>query len=160
MKQSKNELNETATVNVRHRFQRKRTSITFIKPSMAKQSMRDECDINLIVDRYRKSGAVSHLARGVPQFSDVSQVGDYRTAIENARAAEEFFSKLPAKLRAAFSNDVAEYLEALQDPGAADRLEKLADEFYPSRRARETRKASEAAAAAVSEAPPEAEGLA
>lgn len=100
-----------------------------------KGSMAAECDVNLIVARYRRSGALEHLARGVPQYADVSEVGDYRTALENARAAEGFFSRLPAKLREAFNNDAAEYLAALQDPAAQEKLEKLADEVYPSRRA-------------------------
>lgn len=125
-------------------------------PGRTKQSMRDECDINLIVAKYQRTGAITHLARGVPQYSDVSEVGDYRTAIENARAAEAFFQGLPAKLRAAFDNDVAKYLEALQDPGAAEKLEALADEFYPSRRARREADAdaeAKRAAEALREAP-------
>lgn len=117
-------------------------------PGRTKQSMREEADINFIVAKYQRTGMLEHLARGVPQYADVSQVGDYRTALENARAAEAFFLGLPAKLRAAFGNDVAEYLAALQDPAAAEKLEALADELYPSRRAAEAARASERASEA------------
>lgn len=45
-------------------------------PSLTKQSFKDECDINQIVAKFEKTGLVNHLARGVPQFADVSEMGD------------------------------------------------------------------------------------
>lgn len=87
-----------------------------------KQSSKDECDVNLIMARYVKTGMLSHLAAGVPHFADVSEVADYRTAIDVVRGAEGFFAQLPAEVRAHFQNDVAEFVDFVSDPANADRL--------------------------------------
>jgi len=100
----------------------------------------DACDVNKIVSRFQRTGVLTHLARGVPQFLDVSEVGDYRTALENARAAEKYFMSLPAKVRAKFDNDPLRYLEVLQDPKGQELLEGIAREVFPKeRRKREER---------------------
>lgn len=83
--------------------------------SMTKQEFKDECDINRIVARFEKTGLVNHLAQGVPQFADVSQMGDYRSALHTVMEAEEWFMGLPAKVRAQFRNDPAELLDAMHD---------------------------------------------
>lgn len=84
---------------------------------MTKQSMKAECDINRIVARYRKSGVVSHLAAGVPQYMDVSHVGDFREALSKVSQAQEFFAKLPARVRAFFGNDPAAFLDYAAEHG-------------------------------------------
>jgi len=114
MKQSKNELNETATVNVRHRFQRKRTSITFIKPSMAKQSMRDECDINNILKKYMKTGVIDFVNKRSPQYGDFPAY-DLKEAMQVVQQANEMFADMPAALRDRFGNSPENFLEFIQD---------------------------------------------
>jgi len=94
-------------------------------PDRAKQSMRDECNVNLIVDRFRKGAMVTHLSKGVPSFVDVSEVGDYRSALEHLRSTQEFFRHLPAKVRAFFQNDPAEFLDALDSVEGRAKLEEL-----------------------------------
>ena len=67
-------------------------------PSLAQQHMKDECDINTIVERFGVTG--SYLSAPVsPQYGDFSGVSDYHSAINAVRAAEESFMALPAKLR-------------------------------------------------------------
>lgn len=80
-------------------------------PGRAKQEFAAECDINNIVRRYVRDGFVAHVNKGVPQFVDVSEVGDFRSAVDQVRAATDFFSRLPAKVRARFGNDVARYID-------------------------------------------------
>lgn len=79
-------------------------------PSRTKQSMKDECDINQIVKKFDKTGLLDHLADGVPNFADVSDLGDYRSALDNVKRAEEFFAGFPAGVRAEFDNDVARFM--------------------------------------------------
>lgn len=93
--------------------------------SRTKQSFRDECDIENIVAKYVKTGLVSHLAGGQPFYADVSEMADYRGAIEQVRSAEKFFAGLPAKVRAFFENDIATFVDWMADPANADQLEKL-----------------------------------
>lgn len=85
-------------------------------PSLTKQSMKAETDINNILARYAKSGLLTHLAGGTPQWLDVSEVSDYREAIERVRAADTWFSGLPAKMRETFHNDPAAFLDFASDP--------------------------------------------
>lgn len=79
--------------------------------SRTKQEFKDECDVNNIIRRFHKENLVRHLARGVPRYLDVSEIGDFRTAVDQVRAATEFFEGLPAKVRAKFENNPALFLD-------------------------------------------------
>lgn len=72
---------------------------------LTKQSFKDKCDINKIVNGYRKHGVITHVRAGVPVYDDVSNVPDYQTALNVVRDANLLFSSLPAKIRARFGND-------------------------------------------------------
>jgi len=101
-----------------------------------KQAMRDECDINLIMARYSKTGLLTHLAEGIPQFVDVSEVGDYRAATENVRRVEEYFMGLPSQVRKEFDNDAAAFMEFLESGASEDDLRELGLKVVGDRRAR------------------------
>jgi len=118
-------------------------------PSLTKQEFKGECDINNIIARFHRDGFTRHLARGVPQFVDVSLVPDFRTAIEQVRAAEKFFGGLPAKVRARFGNDAARYLD---EAGSLSR-EELRELGMAELRAEDVRRRSSDV-----EAPPVPEG--
>ena len=36
-----------------------------------KQEFRDECDINVLMERYEKSGVISHMNKATPQYLDL-----------------------------------------------------------------------------------------
>lgn len=80
-------------------------------PSLTKQAMKDECDVNMILKRFTKTGMLTHIAKGQPIYADVSDVGSYREAVDRVRAAEDFFMRLPSKVRAYFDNSVERYLD-------------------------------------------------
>lgn len=94
--------------------------ISFVgDPGKTKQSSKDECDINKIVSKARKSGGMNLLqydARSV--YADVSKVGtfvDMQNLIVNAN---QDFMKLSAKTRKLFDNKVlnmVEYVSNIQD---------------------------------------------
>lgn len=85
-------------------------------PSRVRRSMKDECDINRIMARYAKTGLISHVAAGKPLYMDVSAVGDYRSIVDRVAKADKIFRGLPAKVRAAFGNSPAAFLDACADP--------------------------------------------
>ncbi len=99
-----------------------------------KQSMRDECDVNFIMARYVKTGLIEHLSGGIPSFPDVSELGDYRSAIENMRSADKYFQGLPAEVRARFGHDAANFMEFLQSGASEEDLRKLSLEILGDRR--------------------------
>lgn len=71
-------------------------------PGLTQQHFRDECDINVIVDRFLRTGEMPQV-----DFTeiDVSDVGDFQDAMNIVRAAEEQFAELPSKIRERFHND-------------------------------------------------------
>lgn len=82
--------------------------------SLAQQHMKDECDINVIVERF---GVTGHLPVKPlePSYGDFSGVGDYHSALNQINATKEQFMSLPAKVRAKFSHDPFELVNFLMD---------------------------------------------
>lgn len=83
-------------------------------PSLAQQHMKDECDINVIVERFGVTGQFP-VAPLEPTYGDFSGVNDYHSALNAIRASEEAFMALPAKIRAKFDHDPNALLEFLQN---------------------------------------------
>lgn len=83
-------------------------------PSLAQQHMKDECDINIIVERFGVTGQLP-VAPLEPTYGDFSGVNDYHSALNAIRASEEAFMALPAKIRAKFDHDPNALLEFLQN---------------------------------------------
>lgn len=83
-----------------------RVTKKFNEPSLTKQHFKDECDVNLIMKRFKKTMGVDYLNRyqGYTggQFGDFSRVVDYRTAIHEIQQARAVFDALPAKVRERF----------------------------------------------------------
>lgn len=106
-----------------------RVQKNFFQPSRTKQSFRDECDVNLIMKRFKKICNADFLDKynGYVggQFGDFSEVTDYRSAIDQVRQAEAVFGALPAIVRRRFDNDPAMFLDFCQNPANADELVEL-----------------------------------
>lgn len=83
-------------------------------PSLAQQHMKDECDINVIVERFGVTGQLP-VTPLEPTYGDFSGVSDYHSALNAIRASEEAFMALPAKIRAKFDHDPNALLEFLQN---------------------------------------------
>jgi len=106
--------------------ERPRFSKRFYKPSLAKQEFKEECDINVLMKRYQKTGLFPHPAHaGTPRY--VSNIGmpDYQEAVAIVKKAEEEFAGLNSELRKRFDNDPAKFLSFVNDPANADELVKL-----------------------------------
>lgn len=91
----------------------------------AKQSFKEECDINTIVAQYAKTGLLTPVVQRPPEFVDVSEVGDYRTALEHVRIADDMFMQLGSAIRGEFENDPAIFLDFCTDPQNEDRMREL-----------------------------------
>ncbi len=83
--------------------------------SLTVQSSREECDINLIVDRARR-GIMPSPSDRVGQYLDLGFVPDYHGMLLQVRAAQDMFGDLPARVRERFSNDVGALLAFVSDP--------------------------------------------
>lgn len=84
-------------------------------PSRTKQAFKDECDINRIVGRFIKTQGVDYLKmyQGYidGHYGDFSNVTDYQSAIEQVRAAEDVFMRLPGEVRKKFDHDPSKFLD-------------------------------------------------
>lgn len=90
--------------------------LIFPSDSLVQRHFQQECDVNFIVDRYVKTGELSHVAENPPVFADVSDVpDDLMTSYDKIFAAEQAFMQLPSKLRKELDNDPARLGVWLQD---------------------------------------------
>lgn len=91
--------------------------------SRTTQADATDCDINVIMKRYARTGQFVPPAR-LPEYGDFSGISDFRTALEAVRSAEQEFMRLDPRVRSHFENDPQAFLEACEDP---ERLDELAD---------------------------------
>lgn len=102
-----------------------KTAIRTIGESMAIQSEKQNCDINVIVGRFQKTGVLMGRP-AVPLPADVFyEVADYRTAMDAVVAGNNAFMSLPAELRKRFANDPQEYLEFCSNPDNLEEMRRL-----------------------------------
>lgn len=104
------------TRTVRNAFDRTRTGFD-CDPAQGrtKQNFKAECDINNIMKKYIKTGAISHFAKHAGYY-DFCPDTDYRGCLEVLNKAQEMFADLPAVIREKFKNDPGVFLEFVQDP--------------------------------------------
>lgn len=81
--------------------------------TLTQQSDRKNCDINLIVARFTKTGQLPKVQQE-PLYADFSTVTDYRSALDMINHANEAFQEVPAQVREKFNNDPAEFLTFLE----------------------------------------------
>lgn len=91
-------------------------------PSLTRQEFADECDINILMDKYEKTGIISHINPRSPQYLDLSDVPDLQTAHQIIQDATREFMALPATTRASFDNDPMKFVQFAENP---DNIEKM-----------------------------------
>lgn len=89
---------------------------------MARQEFADECDINVLMSRYERTGVLNHYNAGAPQYLDVTDVPDLARSFEILDAAETAFMRLPATVRREFGNDPIRFVEYASDPANVGRM--------------------------------------
>lgn len=94
------------------------------EPTMTQQSDANETDINVIMAKYQQTGQLPRVLTE-PLFGDFTDAPDYRTAVETINAANAAFMEIPAKIRAQFGNDPAEFMKFAGDPKNKEELQKL-----------------------------------
>lgn len=93
-------------------------------PSVTKQSHKDECDVNKILERYKLTGHLTHVKNG-GLYGDFSNIGSYKEAVDQVSSATESFMSLPASVRKRFDNDPGLFLDFTGDPKNLDEMKKL-----------------------------------
>ena len=91
-----------------------RHQLDFPHPSFAKQSFRDECNINNIMKQFEKTGLIAHQRLTGGSYDDFIGSPEYHDAMNQILDAQASFEALPAKIRARFGNDPAAFLDFAQ----------------------------------------------
>lgn len=102
-----------------------RVQVDFPLPSMTQQYFREEADINKIIANNPDISQVQYVNKAKAFFADVSDYGDYYSALDKVEKAEEAFMNLPATLRNRFDNDPGLFLDFVSDPKNLDEMIEL-----------------------------------
>jgi len=82
---------------------------------VTEQGHKKECDVNLIIKKYDRTGLINHVNQFEAMYGDVSSI-DFRSAIELNMKVGEHFEELPSDIRKRFDNDPLTFLTFLEDP--------------------------------------------
>ena len=88
----------------------------FDLPSRAKQSFKEECDINTIMAKYEKTGLIDHNARYRGEYADVTGAIELQEALQIVEDANDAFDSLTAKIRKRFDNSPEKFLTFVTNP--------------------------------------------
>jgi phage internal scaffolding protein len=90
------------------------------RPTRTQQHMAKACDINNIMAKYQRTGAIDHFTKYSAQYGDVPAI-TFHEALEQVRHAQSMFDELPASLRDHFNHDPGAFLDFVQnDPDPAE----------------------------------------
>lgn len=95
-----------------------------VGPTMTDEQFKDECDVNVILSRFLETGVVPR-SRGVGQFLDVSQIGDFQSLMQKVDDARSRFAELPSSIRSRFGHDAGAFLDFVGDPANVEECIKL-----------------------------------
>ena len=90
----------------------------------AVQSFKDECDINIIMKKFQRTGALDWVSKYEGQYADVTGM-DFQKAMDTVLRAQEMFDDLPSSVRNRFANDPVSFLEFLNDDSNREEAVKL-----------------------------------
>ncbi|QCQ84961.1 internal scaffolding protein [Blackfly microvirus SF02] len=78
--------------------------------SLTRQEFADECDINILMAQYEKTGVINHFNRTPPQYLDLVDTPDLQGALTILHEAETAFMTLSAAVRREFDNDPVKFV--------------------------------------------------
>lgn len=94
--------------------QKVKQPLHFTGDGRTKQAHKDECDINNILAKYKKTGVLTFAQQHEPQYADTTGA-DFQHAAFVVTRARSMFNAMPAHLRARFKNDPGEFLAFVSD---------------------------------------------
>ena len=98
--------------------------ITFTDKSLTKQSFTKECDINTILHKYQKTGAIDHVNKHEASYGFATS-DDFTKSMEIVAKGNSMFEELPSSIRTKFENDPAKFLDFVQDKENLEEMQEL-----------------------------------
>lgn len=87
---------------------------------LTKQDFKDECDLNLLMQRYTPQMLIESYNASMGVYGDYSDVMSHQDARERVMLTQSWFESLPAKMRSMFDHDVSKCVEYLENPSNTD----------------------------------------
>ena len=109
---------------VRHRFSKRIPVVSPPGKKKAQQQFKDDCDINVIMAKFQRTGAISHVSKFQPDYGFASPT-DFHQSMNIITEAQNMFDELPSSIRKRFNHNPAEFLEFVQDPENIDEAREL-----------------------------------
>ena len=100
------------------------TGIKFTDKSLTKQSFTKECNINTILAKYQKTGAIDHVNKNQGSYGYASS-DDFTASMEIVARGQTMFNELPSSIRTKFENDPAKFLDFVQDDKNKKEMQEL-----------------------------------
>lgn len=91
------------------------SALLFTEPTLAQQQFKDDCDVNVIVSRFIKTGQLPQVTAQAMYGNFLDAPDSYQDALNSVIQAQDGFDELPAKLRERFGNDPYELLKFVSD---------------------------------------------
>jgi len=88
-----------------------------------KQSEAEACDVNLIVSKWRRTGAPPPMK--TPGYGDMTGSTDYHEMMNRVKQADSDFEELPSAVRRHCGQDPGKFLDMVSDPERRGELEEL-----------------------------------
>ena len=97
------------------RFSQSERVVSPVGVEPAQQQFKDDADINSIMRRFHKTGAIDHVAAHQPRYGFANSQ-TLHEAMNIVAQADSMFADLPSPLKRKFNGNPAELLEFVQDP--------------------------------------------
>ena len=102
---------------------KKRVQTVNNEPSMTKQSLKDDADINNIIKRYNKTGVLQNMKEFEGVYGDFDS-NDFHTAMNVVAEANSLFEQVPSEIRAQFKNDPGAFIDYATNPENHEQMAK------------------------------------
>lgn len=79
------------------------------------QAHKDTCDVNKIIQKYDKTGLISHVSKIEAQFGDMTGA-DFKAMQDKVANATSMFNELPSEIRNRFKNNPYGLLKFMENP--------------------------------------------
>ncbi len=93
-----------------------------------KQSQRDECDINKLLERYQRDASLGHLEKYQGVYGNYADY-DFENHVTKIAEMQTIFEQLPAEVKKDFGQKPDKFFEFVTDPANAERLPELLPEI-------------------------------
>ena len=104
---------------------RTRVVTAFTEPSKTQQQFKKDCDVNVIIKKYRQGHAITHISKHEGGYGDFTEISSYQDALDKVITLNQEFSRLPSEIRTRFNNDPGRLIDFINDERNTDEAIRL-----------------------------------